>query len=162
MPGLLASRPRPTHGRLCWCASAAARDDRPRRPEHELAAAVLAWAPPFADLASLRRAIDDVRARLADLCHDDATLSLATAHGTKGLEFDHVVVVGMEEGRFPSGRAVSESAEPERAMEEERRLGYVAWTRARRTLTLSYDPALPSPFLLEAFDGDELGLDGAA
>ena len=47
-------------------------------------------------------------------------------------------------------------------MEEERRLGYVAWTRARRTLTLSYDPALPSPFLLEAFDAEELGLDGAA
>jgi superfamily I DNA/RNA helicase len=131
-------------------------------PERELATAVLAWAPPFPDLPSLRRAIDDVRARLAELRRDDATLSLATAHGTKGLEFDHVVVVGMEEGRFPSGRAVSESAEPERAMEEERRLGYVAWTRARRTLTLRFDPALPSPFLLEAFDADELGLDGAA
>jgi superfamily I DNA/RNA helicase len=131
-------------------------------PEREMAAAVLAWAPPFRDLAALCRAIDDVRARLATLRRDDARLSLATAHGTKGLEFDHVVVVGMEEGRFPSGRAVSESAEPARALEEERRLGYVAWTRARRTLTLSYDPALPSPFLLEAFDPDELGLDGAA
>ena len=58
-------------------------------------------------------------------------LSLATAHSTKGAEFDHVAVVGMEEGRFPSGRAVAESDEPVRAMEEERRLGYVAWTRAR-------------------------------
>jgi superfamily I DNA/RNA helicase len=144
--------------RLGWLRAAVARDG----PEGELAAAVLAWAPPFPDLASLRDAIDDVRSRLAELRRDDATLSLATAHGTKGLEFDHVVVVGMEEGRFPSGRAVSESTEPERAMEEERRLGYVAWTRARRTLTLSYDPALPSPFLLEAFDADELGLEGAA
>jgi superfamily I DNA/RNA helicase len=43
-------------------------------------------------------------------------------------------------------------------MEEERRVGYVAWTRARRTLTLSYDPAVPSPFLLEAFTPAELGL----
>ena len=48
-----------------------------------------------------------------------------------------------------------------RAYEEERRLAYVAWTRARRSLTLLYDPAVPSPFLLEAFDPDELGLSPA-
>jgi superfamily I DNA/RNA helicase len=47
-------------------------------------------------------------------------------------------------------------------MEEERRLGYVAWTRARRTLTLSYDPTAPSSFLLEAFTPEELGLDPAS
>ncbi|HET7168588.1 MAG TPA: 3'-5' exonuclease, partial [Candidatus Limnocylindrales bacterium] len=85
-------------------------------------------------------------------------LSLATAHSTKGAEFDHVAVVGLDEGRFPSGRAITSSAEPARALEEERRLGYVAWTRARRTLTLSYDPSSPSPFMLEAFSADELGL----
>ncbi len=44
-------------------------------------------------------------------------------------------------------------------IEEERRLGYVAWTRARRSLTLLYDPTVPSPFLLEAFSPAELGLD---
>jgi superfamily I DNA/RNA helicase len=130
--------------------------------ERGLATALLAWAPPFADLPDLVAAIDAMRARLADLRRDDARLSLATAHSTKGAEFDHVAVVGMEEGRFPSGRAVSESEEPDRALEEERRLGYVAWTRARRTLTISYDPAVPSPFLLEAFSPDELGLDGGS
>ena len=124
----------------------------------ELATALLAWAPGSADLPAFRAAIDAVRARLAELRRDDARLALATAHSTKGAEFDHVAVVGMEMGRFPSGRAVSESADPQRAMEEERRLGYVAWTRARRTLTLSYDPAVPSPFLQEAFTADELGL----
>ena len=56
-------------------------------------------------------------------------------------------------------RSLREAAEPERALEEERRLAYVAWTRAHRSLTLVYDPAAPSPFLLEAFDADELGLD---
>ena len=127
--------------------------------ERDLATALLAWAPPYPDLPSLVAAIGAMRARLAELRRDDARLSLATAHSTKGAEFDHVAVVGMEVGRFPSGRAVAEADEPERAMEEERRLGYVAWTRARRTLTLSYDPAVPSPFLLEAFDRDELGLD---
>jgi superfamily I DNA/RNA helicase len=53
---------------------------------------------------------------------------------------------------------VSESAEPQRALEEERRLAYVAWTRARRSLTLVYDPLVPSEFLLEAFSREELGV----
>ena len=85
-------------------------------------------------------------------------LSLATAHSTKGAEFDHVAVIGLDVGRFPSGRAVGAADDPGRALEEERRLAYVAWTRARRTLTLSYDPAAPSAFLLEAFTSEELGL----
>ena len=126
--------------------------------ERELITALLAWAVPSAGLEAFLGAIADTRARLAELRRDDARLSLATAHSTKGAEFDHVAVVGLDEGRFPSGRAITSSAEPERALEEERRLGYVAWTRARRTLTLSYDPSSPSPFMLEAFTADELGL----
>jgi superfamily I DNA/RNA helicase len=127
----------------------------------ELATALLAWAVGHSTLADLTAAIRTAQARLADLRRDDAALTLATAHATKGLEFDHVVVVGMEAGRFPSGRTVAEAEEPGRAYEEERRLAYVAWTRARRTLTLLYDPAVPSPFLLEAFSPDELGLSPA-
>ena len=134
--------------------SIAVRDEAGRA----LAGGILAWAPPFADLAALRSAIEWTRQRLAELRRDDARLSLATAHSTKGAEFDHVAVVGMDAGRFPSGRAVAESSEPDRAIEEERRLAYVAWTRARRSLTLSYDPSSPSPFLLEAFTADELGV----
>ncbi len=123
-----------------------------------LATALLAWAAAYPDLPALVGAIDGVRAKLTALRRDDARLTLATAHSTKGAEFDHVAVVGMDEGRFPSGRAVTDADDPIRAMEEERRLGYVAWTRARRTLTLSYDPAAPSPFLLEAFSAAELGI----
>ncbi len=124
----------------------------------EVATALLGWAAGYADLASLCAAIVAIRTRLAELRRDDAALTLATAHATKGLEFDHVIVVGMEVGRFPSARAVSQAEDPARAYEEERRLGYVAWTRARRSLTLLYDPAVPSPFLLEAFSAAELGL----
>jgi superfamily I DNA/RNA helicase len=130
--------------------------------ELELLEAVIAWAPGHPDLPSLVGAITALRARLADLRRDDAALTMATAHSTKGLEFDHVAVVGMEEGRFPSGRSIADAEDPTRALEEERRLGYVAWTRARRTLTLSYDPAVPSPFLLEAFSPEELGLQPGA
>ena len=127
----------------------------------EVATALLGWAVGFADLRAFTAAVDETRARLAELRRDDAAMTLATAHATKGLEFDHVVVIGMEAGRFPSARAVSQAEDPVRAYEEERRLGYVAWTRARRSLTLVYDPTVPSPFLLEAFSPAELGLSPA-
>ncbi len=124
--------------------------------ERAIAGALLAWAPPFRHLSELEAAIDDTRRRLARLRRDDAGLTLATAHSTKGLEFDHVAVIDMDEGRFPSARSVAEAEDPARALEEERRLAYVAWTRARRSLTLVYDPDAPSPFLLEAFEPWEL------
>jgi len=112
----------------------------------------------------VRRAEEDIkrlekeehRARLARLRRDDAALTLATAHATKGLEFDHVAVIGLDEGRFPSARSVAEAEDPARALEEERRLAYVAWTRARRSLTLVYDPDAPSTFLREAFEPWEI------
>ena len=126
----------------------------------EIATAMLGWAVRYEDLAGFAAAIGETRALLVELRREDAPLTLATAHATKGLEFDHVVVIGMEVGRFPSARAVTGADDPARAHEEERRLAYVAWTRARRSLTLLYDPTVPSPFLLEAFSPTELGLDG--
>jgi superfamily I DNA/RNA helicase len=124
----------------------------------EIVGSMLAWAAGYRDLEAFAQAIGAARAQLTALRQDDATLSLATAHGTKGLEFDHVAVIGMDAGRFPSARSIAEAVEPERALEEERRLAYVAWTRARRSLTLVYDPEAPSQFLLEAFTAEELGL----
>jgi superfamily I DNA/RNA helicase len=123
----------------------------------EAAEALLGWAPAYRDLPALRAAIEEVRGRLARLRRDDAALTLATAHGTKGLEFDHVAVIGLDAGRFPSARSIADAEDPARALEEERRLAYVAWTRARRSLTLVYDPDAPSQFLQEAFDPWELG-----
>jgi len=125
----------------------------------ELLAALVGWAAPYRTLAELTAALAKHRARLTELRRDDALLTLATAHSTKGLEFDHVAVIGLDAGRFPSARSLRDAPEPERTLEEERRLAYVAWTRARRSLTLLYDPASPSQFLLEAFSDSELGLD---
>jgi DNA helicase-2/ATP-dependent DNA helicase PcrA len=87
---------------------------------------------------------------------DDEQLRLSTIHQAKGLEFDVVFVIMLCEGLFPSSRSM-ETADGE---EEERRLMYVAITRARNELYLSYplirsvpgggpEPQLPSRFLKE-------------
>jgi DNA helicase-2/ATP-dependent DNA helicase PcrA len=65
---------------------------------------------------------------------DENSVSLMSIHAAKGLEFPHVFVVGMEEQLFPSQMAMQSRAE----LEEERRLFYVALTRAEKTCTLSY------------------------
>src|SRR5580692_2939933 len=59
--------------------------------------------------------------------------TLITLHSTKGLEFDHVFLTGMEEGICPHSRALNE----EKGIEEERRLVYVGMTRARQSLTMT-------------------------
>ncbi len=65
---------------------------------------------------------------------DESYVQLMTMHSAKGLEFPVVFIVGMEEGLFPSKLSLEEHGR----LEEERRLCYVAMTRAREILTLSY------------------------
>ena len=81
-------------------------------------------------------------------------VTLITMHSCKGLEFPHVYIVGLEDGLLPHSRSKAEGT-----LDEERRLFYVALTRAMRTLTLSHCaarkkygqplPCHPSPFLNE-------------
>jgi DNA helicase-2/ATP-dependent DNA helicase PcrA len=84
-------------------------------------------------------------------------VSLMTIHVAKGLEFDYVFVISMNEGAFPSQRAEMESGRD--ALEEERRLAYVAMTRAKKKLFCSCNTAysyvtdshlIPSRFFKEA------------
>ena len=65
---------------------------------------------------------------------DADAVVMMTMHSAKGLEFSNVFMVGVEEGLFPGSRSLGDPEE----MEEERRLCYVAITRARKTLTISY------------------------
>lgn len=65
---------------------------------------------------------------------DHNKVTLMTIHAAKGLEFKHVSIVGMEENLFPSGLSLDDPRE----LEEERRLFYVALTRAEESVSLSY------------------------
>ncbi len=69
----------------------------------------------------------------ADSFEGKPGVTLITLHSTKGLEFDHVFLTGLEEGICPHSRSLLE----EKGIEEERRLCYVGMTRARKSLTLS-------------------------
>ncbi len=62
-------------------------------------------------------------------------VSLMTCHVAKGLEFDYVFVIGLNQGTFPSARAMAELERD--GVEEERRLAYVAFTRAKKILFLT-------------------------
>src|SRR5215217_5816221 len=64
----------------------------------------------------------------------DAPVTLMTAHSAKGLEFPLVFIVGLEDGLFPHSRSATDRAE----LEEERRLAYVAMTRAERYLYVTH------------------------
>jgi DNA helicase-2/ATP-dependent DNA helicase PcrA len=69
----------------------------------------------------------------ADSYDDQPGVTLTTLHGTKGLEFDHVFLTGLEEGILPHSRAIDDRDD----VEEERRLCYVGMTRAKTSLTLT-------------------------
>lgn len=87
--------------------------------------------------------------------NNDGKIILSTIHQAKGLEWEKVFVINACEGAFPHYKALGD----QRAMEEERRLFYVAVTRAKNQLTISYPSvnmasgnwtvALPSPFIRE-------------
>ncbi len=94
-------------------------------------------------------------AEMADETHPNS-VKLMTIHSCKGLEFPYVIVCGLNEGKFPSSKISSEVE-----MEEERRLAYVAFTRAQKRLLLTSAggvdfkvmPLLPSRFLSEITPG---------
>ncbi len=96
----------------------------------------------------------------ADYRRDGAAVKLMTVHQSKGLEFPYVFVCGLTEGIFPNHRAIRERRKS--AEEEERRLMYVAVTRAEKALFLTESEGFsnaikgakyPSRFLTEIGDG---------
>ncbi|OFZ14029.1 MAG: ATP-dependent DNA helicase [Bdellovibrionales bacterium RBG_16_40_8] len=71
-----------------------------------------------------------------NLNENTAAVTLMTLHLSKGLEYNNVFIVGLEEGLFPSGRSLA--GDDPNLLEEERRICYVGMTRARHNLFMSY------------------------
>jgi DNA helicase-2/ATP-dependent DNA helicase PcrA len=129
-------------------------EDRARRANlDELVGAAAEAAERGLDLAGF---LDEVALLTdADARREGEAVQLSTLHAAKGLEFDVVFVVGMEDGLLPLRREGSGEVDEE----EERRLAYVGMTRARRRLLLTLArvrrvngqllSGRPSPFLLE-------------
>lgn len=92
-----------------------------------------------------------------DAAVDEQKVTIMTIHAAKGLEFDRTFLVGWEEGVFPSQRSLDEGGL--KSLEEERRLAYVAITRARRRCTIlhaanrriygQWTSSIPSRFIAE-------------
>lgn len=123
----------------------------------ELASSIQAFLENDPDNPTLAGFLDEI-ALYTDLDSQndsDNCVTLMTMHAAKGLEFPFVCVVGMEDGLFPGNRAIGDEEE----MEEERRLCYVAMTRAKEKLILTNarqrmlygrtTPCRPSRFLEE-------------
>ncbi|MEP7349226.1 MAG: UvrD-helicase domain-containing protein [Sphingorhabdus sp.] len=104
----------------------------------------------------------------------DASVTIMTIHAAKGLEFDNVFLVGWEDGIFPSQRALDEGGLA--SLEEERRLAYVAITRAKRRCTIihaanrriygQWTSSIPSRFIeelpLDHIDAEQTMTGGAS
>ena len=97
-----------------------------------------------------------------ELKEEQKAVRLMTVHAAKGLEFDVVFIAGLEEGLFPHQRMNESNITPEEG-EEERRLFYVALTRARKKVFLSYAQVrtvfgrqqvnMPSAFIFDIPEG---------
>ena len=113
-----------------------------------------------ADIPSLAGFLEEIAlyTDLEQYDESDDTVVMMTMHSAKGLEFPNVFLVGFEDGLFPGMRAIGDAEE----MEEERRLCYVAITRAMKNLYISYarqrmlygrtSASMPSRFLREIPD----------
>ena len=134
------------------------------RDAWEARAALLRLAEEAPEGTDLRAFTDDLQARARDQ-HEPATrtVTLATLHAAKGLEWDHVYLVGVSEGRLPISYAQTFEA-----VDEERRLAYVGVTRAAQTLSVSWSRGrgrserMPSRFLREIGSGSLRSADGYA
>lgn len=132
------------------------------RDAWEARAALLRLAQEAPEGTTLRSFADELTARAK--VHDEPamrTVTLATLHAAKGLEWDHVHLIGVAEGLLPISYATTFEQ-----VDEERRLAYVGITRAGRTLSLSWSRGVrerqPSRFLREIGSGTLRAAGGSA
>jgi DNA helicase-2/ATP-dependent DNA helicase PcrA len=92
----------------------------------------------------------DYQATIIEKHFDPKGIELATIHGAKGRQWPIVILAAAQEGELPHARSLDNTDDPLGAIEGERRLAYVAFTRARDELVLMYSGDIPSRFIAEA------------
>ena len=92
----------------------------------------------------------DYRSHIIEQHFDDGGVELATIHGAKGRQWPLVVVASFDEGELPHARSLENAEDEADALEAERRLAYVAMTRARSHLVLVHGVDTASRFITEA------------
>ena len=103
---------------------------------NELKSTMIQYMEAAGDEATLSGFLEEISlySDIDSLNESDDAVSMMTMHSAKGLEFPTVFIVGMEEGIFPSSRSLDSLED----MEEERRIAYVAITRAKRKLYITH------------------------
>lgn len=129
---------------------------------HELQRSIYDYEKQNPDTATIQNYLQDIALFTSnDTIDNGQYVSLMSIHMAKGLEFDYVFVLGLSEGVFPSFRSLSEDGDD--GLEEERRLAYVAFTRARKQLFLTdsegFSFVTDSPKIASRFI-DEIGKEG--
>lgn len=129
---------------------------------HELQRSIYDFEKANEEVSSLENYLQDISLYTDnDNVDNGQYVSLMSIHMAKGLEFDYVFVLGLSEGIFPSFRSISENGDD--GLEEERRLAYVAFTRARKQLFLTdsegFSFVTDSPKISSRFI-DEVGNEG--
>lgn len=129
---------------------------------HELQRSIYDFQVSHEDAPTLENYLQDISLYTDNDSIDQGQyVSLMSIHMAKGLEFDYVFVLGLSEGIFPSFRSLAEDGDD--SLEEERRLAYVAFTRARKQLFLTdsegFSFVTDSPKISSRFI-DEVGNEG--
>ena len=129
---------------------------------HELQRSIYDFQVSHEDAPTLENYLQDISLYTDNDAIDQGQyVSLMSIHMAKGLEFDYVFVLGLSEGIFPSFRSLAEDGDD--GLEEERRLAYVAFTRARKQLFLTdsegFSFVTDSPKISSRFI-DEVGNEG--
>jgi DNA helicase-2/ATP-dependent DNA helicase PcrA len=133
------------------------KDDKNREEANERLDNLKAMLRGMEDYETISSFLEHVALVMDGDTNDTNSVKLMTIHAAKGLEFDNVFIPGFEDGLFPHQRSLDDSGP--KALEEERRLAYVAITRAKKKLVISYAqarrmygnymPAVASRFLNE-------------
>lgn len=105
----------------------------------------------FGEIREFLGTMNWLKEKMENVYNDKKGICLQTIHASKGSEFPNLFILGMDDEHMPHGFSLKDAKDKHKALEEERRLAYVAVTRATDKLYLCVDSSNPSRFIRELF-----------